>query len=115
MWLECNPAQNRCFVRVQENGRWPTWYQCQRTWKVEIEGLRYCTQHNPVKVKERQDANKAKYNAEFEARRKSCKRLVAEKLACIDVPLEMLNSGVLRRLIDYVFEMDAEHLIVGKP
>lgn len=43
-------------------------FQCTRRFKVERKGTRYCTQHDPVKVKEQQDARHAKYQAKWDAK-----------------------------------------------
>lgn len=44
---------NRCCVTVYDN---MFRSQCQRKWKVERDGQRYCTQHDPVRIAEKKKA-----------------------------------------------------------
>jgi hypothetical protein len=60
---------NQCVERVfPQDGR-SNPHPCFRKGMVEREGCWYCTQHDPVRVKERQAASSAKYQAEREQKK----------------------------------------------
>ena len=89
------------------NKRWPTYQQCSRKWKVEENDKRYCTQHSSSKVNERKELAEAKYQEDS----KYFHRRSQERFACTDVPTNYLKPGILRKLIDFVYEMDNAELI----
>ena len=106
--LAKNPDSTRCFVDVPwREIRGPNWSQCQRKWKVEVEGIRYCTQHDPKNVKAREDASRAKYDKEWDKQRLGWR----SRAACADVPSPMLKPGIVRKLIDFAYEMDNQELV----
>ena len=103
-----NP-EDYCSVQVHRD----TWLgsRCERKWKVEDDGKKYCTQHSPVKVKERRDAWEVKYLVETKARKIKYALEYGRLRACKDVPVEYLKDGILRKLIDFAYEMNNEELI----
>lgn len=70
------PKAGQCRCAVPDEGRWPTYHQCNRKAKVtrtvklhgEIVEVEYCGQHDPVAVAEKDAARKAKYDAQWAAR-----------------------------------------------
>lgn len=71
-------------------------YACGNGAKFEREGNWYCGIHDPVKIKERQDAKEADWAAEFARKRaqddarEAARKLQAHKAACFDVLLAAL-------------------------
>jgi len=105
-------APERCHQEVGDYSlNWPHYHQCYRKWKVEVGGNRFCTQHDPVKVEEKRKARWYKYNAESNTRVAKLKRQAITKAACTDVPNELLPPGIVRKLINYVYEMDNQALM----
>ena len=99
--------EDYCGVNVYRNGgRW-SGSRCERRWKVEEGGKKYCIQHSPAKVKERQEASNAKDNKYWS----DFHRRIVERQVCIGIPTEYLKLGILRKLIDFAYEMDNAALI----
>ena len=57
------PLEERCEERVRDSGRWPSYHSCERRWKLEEEGKRWCKQHAPSTLKAKGEANNARYEA----------------------------------------------------
>ena len=102
----------RCIVGVYQT--WtnsPISYQCRRKWTVQREDKYYCKQHDPVQVKKRRDVTAAKWKVQHDKDLiAGCRRFLVVR-ACDDVPNELLKSGILRKLIDFVYKMNNEALI----
>ena len=98
---------HRCFVRVTGRDGWLQSYQCFRKWTVEQDGIRYCTQHSPAKVEERRQQSQK----EWEKQRGQWHRKDMEKVTCVGVPTENMSHGLLRKLIDFAYEMGNQELI----
>lgn len=70
------PTPGQCRARVHDSGRSVTSHQCRRKAKVtrtvkhhgEVVAVEYCGLHDPVAVKAKRDAKRAKWKAEREAR-----------------------------------------------
>ena len=58
---------DRCCESVCGAGTWGAFHphQCERKWKVKRKGKPYCTQHDPVKVKERDEKKQQKWDKEW--------------------------------------------------
>lgn len=106
--LTKNPIPDRCTQEViYYTGSWPHWKQCSRKWVVEEDGIKWCKQHSPTKVKERRVASQAHYEASMAPLRRQWQLAKA----CDGVPTENLPPGIVKKLISYVYEMDNEALI----
>jgi len=107
-WIHKNPNPERCYQEVGDYSlNWPRYHQCYRKWKVEVDGNRWCKQHSPEVVATRQEASSAKATKEWDSRMFK----IYAGSACGGVPKEMLKPGIVRKLINYVYEMDNEALI----
>lgn len=105
-----NP-EDYCSVRIFSETRMVGGHQCQRKWKIEEAGKKYCIQHSPAKVKERRVTWNIKYDVESKARKIKYALEYGRIKACKDVPVEYLKDGILRKLIDFAYEMNNEELI----
>ena len=103
-----NPNPDNCMIEICDYSTgWPHYHQCVRKWKVEQKGVYYCTQHSPKKVAARLKEADAKYNRELDIRKFNW----AAQAACKDVPIELLKSGIVHKLIIYAYEMGNQSLI----
>jgi len=99
---------DRCVETVTDYSlNWPRVHQCERRWKVEVNGKHYCTQHSPERVAQRRAITEAHWNKDWEDR----KRGWVSKAACAGVPVENLPGGIVKKLIAFAYEMDNEELI----
>jgi len=83
-----------CAASVSGQGGWH-WHQCTRKWKVEKRGHRWCSQHDPDKVEERQYKTSAKYQAKLDARMAPYRKI--EKLEAINDDLLDVLARFLER------------------
>ncbi len=76
-------------------------HQCQRFAVLVRDKRVYCKQHDPVAVEARQQASHEKYAAD-EARRKADRiRTIACIRACVGIPTEELDPGLVKRLLSF--------------
>ncbi len=101
----------RCSYQVAET--WtnaPMFHQCPRKWTVEreVRGVvaRFCAQHDPVKFEERRATSFTKFEAEQAVRMERWQRDASMRGACEGVPDQFLKRGILRKLVDFAYEMD---------
>ncbi len=93
-----------CCVAVH-NDHGVDFHQCQR-FAVLVRGKRvYCKQHDPVAVKARGLARQERYDAEDALRKADRIRKEACILACIDIPTDELDPGLVKRLWAKVEEL----------
>lgn len=59
----------RCSKQVLGQGQWPKWYRCSRKATISVNEGKFCTQHSPDKVAERETKSRRQYDAESEKRR----------------------------------------------
>lgn len=57
--------KQRCEEKVWDSSSWHS-YQCTRNAKVERDGKHYCTIHDPIRIKEKQDKKHKKWKEKFE-------------------------------------------------
>ena len=75
-------------------GAWPVHNQCENNAKVERDGRRYCGTHDPVRIKEKQDARNKKWTEERKAKQETIRRRDAEVHYCQNLDTEYLEIHV---------------------
>lgn len=91
-------AEKRCSTRVF-GPRVLSW-QCNRKGTVERDGKWYCWQHDPVRLKEKAEADEKQYRRSLQLQREAGQRREAEAKACAGVHTSELYPGMLRELLD---------------
>ena len=84
-------------------GMWAREVQCQRTAKVERDGRSYCTQHDPVRVKEKAEQKTKQWNEKYAQEKERWRRTRVVNAFCEGVDtdvLEKLEKGWLAERIN---------------
>lgn len=74
--------------------------QCQRKATLERDGKRWCWQHDPVKVEERDKERRARWKSESDEFRLRGRRRAAEIKACEGIPTDLLEKMLFIRTLD---------------
>ncbi len=96
------PLQERCSVEVwHPSGNWGHGSQCKKRGKIKRGGKWFCGTHDPEAIKAKNEAQRAKWNAEEAAQRRRYARLDLYREAALSLqawdgdlpaPLALLRS-----------------------
>lgn len=87
---------DRCCVNVPSPGMWSRTRQCTRIGRYEVDGQKYCHQHNPAEVQKRRDERQTDYDRADKQRR-----------------LNHTAPALLKSLTDMVEFYDSDGLEIG--
>jgi len=92
------PRKDRCTKSVSD----PTGFgrgQCSRRGVVTRDDRLYCKQHDPVAVHKKDKKKSAELKAKYAYQREERERAAACSAACEGVPVSMLQSGMVMKLV----------------
>lgn len=75
-------------------------YPCSRKTTIERDGKRWCWQHDPLKVAERDKERRARWKADDDVFRERGRRRGAEIKACEGIPTELLEKMLFIKTLD---------------
>ena len=85
--------KHQCEKRIYTGARYD-WggHLCSQKGTIEVDGKWYCVIHNPVKVKEKNEAKEVKWARERQERKEKESRLDAERHYCVKLTTEYLKT-----------------------
>lgn len=87
--------KNQCEKNVSHQGEWGL-YQCSKNATVKRNGKYYCTIHDPIKIEERQKAEKTKWDKEWKDKmmKYEYEDLAVKYCKKLGLTTEQLNSQI---------------------
>ena len=92
---------HRCEARIQARDRYESFHPptCSRDGVVERDGIWFCKLHDPVAIKQKDEAKEAKWDAKWKAKQTQWNRESAEHKSCKGIPTKALEEGIIQEMI----------------
>jgi hypothetical protein len=82
----------QCSVEVSDGGRWPHFTQCTRSAVVTRNNIPYCKIHDPEYKQQKRAAQTAKWDAQWDTKKKMWERTTAVNKATDGLTIEELKT-----------------------